>query len=177
MPNINKVIFGNRTLIDLTDSTLNDPSQLANGVTAYDQTGTKITGTASGGGGGSKKTGTFTGNGTPTIQISCEFAPDLIYVYCDLSVSPSLRGLCSETIIKDTEICLTADTSSSSYTESPIRVTRGITGYNESDSTSPHATYSNGVLTVDNVNNTTSHRFVSDITYSYTLVAYGGGAT
>lgn len=49
MPNINKVIFGNTTLIDLTDSTLNDPSQLANGVTAYDRTGTKITGTASGG--------------------------------------------------------------------------------------------------------------------------------
>ena len=49
MPNINKVVFGNTTLIDLTDSTLNDPSQLANGVTAYDRTGTKITGTASGG--------------------------------------------------------------------------------------------------------------------------------
>lgn len=50
MPNINKVVFGNTTLIDLTDSTLNDPSQLASGVTAYDRTGTKITGTGSGGG-------------------------------------------------------------------------------------------------------------------------------
>lgn len=50
MPNINKVVFGNTTLIDLTDSTLNDPSQLASGVTAYDRSGTKITGTGSGGG-------------------------------------------------------------------------------------------------------------------------------
>lgn len=52
MPNINKVVFGNTTLIDLTDSTLNDASQLASGVTAYDRSGTKITGTGSGGGGG-----------------------------------------------------------------------------------------------------------------------------
>lgn len=50
MPNINKVVFGNTTLIDLTDSTLSDPSQLAQGVTAYDRTGTKITGTGSSGG-------------------------------------------------------------------------------------------------------------------------------
>lgn len=50
MPNINKVIFGNTTLIDLTDSTLSSASQLESGVTAYDRSGTKITGTASGGG-------------------------------------------------------------------------------------------------------------------------------
>ena len=50
MPNINKVVYGNTTLIDLTDSTLSDASQLASGVTAYDRSGTKITGTASGGG-------------------------------------------------------------------------------------------------------------------------------
>lgn len=48
MPNINKVVFGNTTLIDLTDSTLSDPSQLASGVTAYDRAGTKITGTGGG---------------------------------------------------------------------------------------------------------------------------------
>lgn len=50
MPNINKVVYGNTTLIDLTDSTLSSASQLESGVTAYDRSGTKITGTASGGG-------------------------------------------------------------------------------------------------------------------------------
>ena len=50
MPNINKVVYGNTTLIDLTDSTLSSTDQLAQGITAYDRSGTKITGTASGGG-------------------------------------------------------------------------------------------------------------------------------
>lgn len=50
MPNINKVVFGNTTLIDLTDSTLSSADQLASGVTAYDRSGTKLTGTGSAGG-------------------------------------------------------------------------------------------------------------------------------
>lgn len=50
MPNINKVVYGNTTLIDLTDSTLSSADQLLQGVTAYDRSGTKITGTATGGG-------------------------------------------------------------------------------------------------------------------------------
>lgn len=50
MPNINKVVYGGNTLIDLTDSTLSSTDQLMQGVTAYDRSGTKITGTATGGG-------------------------------------------------------------------------------------------------------------------------------
>ena len=50
MPNINKVVFGNQTLIDLSTTTLSAANQLANGITAYDRAGNVITGTASGGG-------------------------------------------------------------------------------------------------------------------------------
>ena len=42
---INKVVFGNQTLIDLTSDTLNSASQLLDGVTAHDRTGATITGT------------------------------------------------------------------------------------------------------------------------------------
>lgn len=42
---INKVVYGDTTVIDLTDSTLSDASQLLSGVTAYDRSGAKITGT------------------------------------------------------------------------------------------------------------------------------------
>ena len=49
MPNVNKVVFGNQTLIDLTNSTLSSADQLAQGVTAYDRGGNLLTGTASGG--------------------------------------------------------------------------------------------------------------------------------
>lgn len=45
---INKVVYGADTLIDLTDSTLSEASELKTGVTAYDRTGTLITGTYSG---------------------------------------------------------------------------------------------------------------------------------
>ena len=49
---INKVVYGNQTIIDLTDSTLANASQLFAGITAYDRTGTKITGTGAITGGG-----------------------------------------------------------------------------------------------------------------------------
>lgn len=42
----NKVVYGNQTLIDLTDSTLQSSDEIINGVTAYDRSGTLLTGTA-----------------------------------------------------------------------------------------------------------------------------------
>ena len=46
MPNaINKVVFGDRTLIDLTSDTIT-PADLASGVTAHDASGAVITGTS-----------------------------------------------------------------------------------------------------------------------------------
>lgn len=43
---INKVIYGDTPIMDLTDSTLENSDQLVSGVTAYDRSGTKLTGTA-----------------------------------------------------------------------------------------------------------------------------------
>lgn len=43
--NINKVVYGNRTLIDLTTDTLTSTDQLASGIIAHDRTGATITGT------------------------------------------------------------------------------------------------------------------------------------
>lgn len=42
---INKVVFGNSTLLDLSTKTLSSASQLESGVTAYDRAGNVITGT------------------------------------------------------------------------------------------------------------------------------------
>ena len=82
MPNINKVVFGTTTLIDLTDSTLSDPSQLATGVTAYDRTGTKITGT--GGGGGSDPT---------SVQVYLEQDENGYLLLTDTALIPSAVGV------------------------------------------------------------------------------------
>lgn len=43
---INKVVYGDTTLLDLTNSTLQSSDELINGVTAYDRSGTLLTGTA-----------------------------------------------------------------------------------------------------------------------------------
>ena len=50
---INKVIYGDTTLIDLTQSSLDSASQILQGTTAFDRAGNLLTGTATSGGGGS----------------------------------------------------------------------------------------------------------------------------
>lgn len=44
MPEINKIIYGGRTLIDLTEDTVS-PETLGKGVTAHDKSGMPIVGT------------------------------------------------------------------------------------------------------------------------------------
>ena len=172
MPNINKVIFGNTTLIDLTDTTAT-AADVAAGKYFYTAAGVKTEGTASGGGGGSQTiTGTFTGSGNNIATISCSFAPDVIYVFGDLSSDPSKRGIISIAIIKDTCIFVTADSSTSSVTEYMMYGAHGISGYS-TDTTNPYATYSSGTLTINTVWNSGTARWTSGITYSYKLVAYG----
>lgn len=116
------------------------------------------------------KTGTVEGSGTTQLQIPCEFAPDVIYVIGNLQVEPSLRGIVSVTIIKDEEIILTADASSSSTAETMPFSAHRINGYN--DQSAPHATYSDSFLTIDTMNDTSSYRFNSGINYAYKLIGF-----
>lgn len=124
-----------------------------------------------GGGGGSSgqsATGTFTGNNGITVQIPCSFEPDLIRVYGDLSGDVANRGITSLTIVKDDVMVVISDTSTSKTSESmAYSVSHGMVGYN--DTSNPHASYSDGVLTIDMVTNTSSYRFTSGITYTYKL--------
>ena len=128
-----------------------------------------------GGGGGSAQTatGTFTGSGSITQSISASFAPDLIYVYGDLSGDPSLRGIISVIIIKDAELYVISDGSSSSSQQTLWQMATNITDYNESNqSGEPYASYSSGTLSFNMVENTSSARFNSSITYNYKLVKW-----
>lgn len=175
MPNINKVIFGNTTLIDLTDTTAT-AADVAAGKYFYTAAGVKTEGTASGGGGGGTKTGTVSGTGTKSIEIPCSFAPDYIFVVGDLSQTPSLRGIVMVTIIKDTEVFWARDGSSGSSSISYEAIVP-ITGYNESDTSHMHASYANNILTIDTGSTSSSNLFTSGITYSYELATYGGGGS
>lgn len=125
------------------------------------------------GGGGTyvkTKTGTVTGGGTTTIQITCDFEPDLIYVYGDMSASANNRGVVSITILKDTFAYMSNDSSTSNTNENFTIGDHSISGYG--DPTNLYATYSNGTLTIDTVSNTSARRFRSGQTYTYKLIKW-----
>lgn len=122
-------------------------------------------------GGGSTLNGTFTGGGTQTATISCSFEPREVYIYTtEMGNDVTSRGVISMDIVKDTLACLIVDGSTSNSTPSLYFATHSINGYNE-DNTSDelYATYSNGALTVNSGENTSSTRFASGLEYTYIL--------
>lgn len=120
------------------------------------------------------KTGTFTGDGTNIVSISCDFEPREIYIHGDLSNDNTLRGVMAITLIKDNALYVVVDASQSNNDAGLYMAHQNtITGYNESNqSTEPYATYSNGVLTVNTVTNTSSTKFTSGISYDYKLIGF-----
>lgn len=159
------------TALDISDTTA-VASDVAQGKYFYTAQGIKTAGTASGGGGSAQtETGTFTGDGSITASISCPFAPDLIYVHGDLTSDPSLRGVVSFVVIKDTMIFCSSDSSTSSTAENMLDVSHSVTGYSHGSSY-PHAAYSNGTLTIDMVQSSSGTKFASGGTYSYQLVKW-----
>lgn len=172
---VNKVVQSNgTTLIDITPTTA-VASDVASGKIFFLADGTQATGTGqSGGSSGQTATGTVTGTGTNVLEIPCSFAPDLIYVHGDLSGDVSNRGVVSFTIIKNEYIDVHSDASQSADSETLYYASHDITGYNESDTSNPHASYANGVLTLTSINSS-STRFTSGQTYTYELSTIGTG--
>ena len=165
------------TAVDISDTTA-IASDVASGKYFYTADGIKTLGTGSGGSGGTGQiaTGTVTGSGTTVLEIPCNFEPDLIYVYGDMSSDVANRGIISVTIIKDDFIDIHNDSSTSVSHENSIYSAHNITGYN--DSSLPHATYSNGTLTIDVISHSSSTRFRSGQVYNYELSTIGtGGGT
>ena len=70
---INKVIYGNTTLLDLSGDTVSDASHIVSGYKGHLRDGTQVTGTASGGGGGLTLLGT---KSLGTISTSSTSAAD-----------------------------------------------------------------------------------------------------
>lgn len=170
---ISKIILNGVTQMDVTNITATE-ADVAQGKTFLLADGTIGTGTGSGGGGSSAQiaTGTVTGSGSNILQIPCNFAPDLIYVYGDLSGDASLRGVVSFTIIKDTYLETTIDSSTSNTNEFIYENRHSITGYRNDDTSIPYGEYANGTVLLDMVTNSSSTRFNSGVTYSYKFVKW-----
>ena len=173
----NKIIYNGTTLMDISDTTA-VAADVASGKYFYTANGTKTAGTASGSSGSSGQTvtGTVMGNGTNVLEISCTFEPDLIYVHSDLSDDATKRGVVLITIIKDRLIDMHNDPSTSAASESMYYISHNVTGYNESDTSNPHASYSNGILTITSINSSAT-RFLSGQVYNYELSTIGTGGS
>ena len=126
------------------------------------------------GGGSSAQTatGTVSGSGNAVLQIPCDFAPDLIYVYGDMTGDASLKGCVSFTIIKDTYLETTVDGSSSNTNEYIWWNDHSITGYSGDDASVPYGEYTSGNVLLDMVDNSSSTRFNSSVTYTYKFVKW-----
>lgn len=174
---ISKLVLNGVTQMDLTTDTVTNSAHIMSGYIGHLADGTQITGTGQGGNSSSGQTiaGTITGNGTSTLEISCAFEPDVIDIYGDMSDDVTKRGTIRFTMIKDTVLYYGSDSSQS--TSNATITVLPITGYNESETSLPHASYSNGTLTVSSGSNSSSNLWLSGQTYTYELGVFGSGSS
>lgn len=160
---------GTATFTEITDTTA-AASDVASGKYFYTAAGVKTQGTASGGGTSVKTaTGTFTGNGTRTIDVSCDFEPDIVYVTSNPGTTASsgtvaliiVRGMMAATRYRNNS------TTNSHY------AIPDITAMNTSGSSySWRATYANGKVTLYCFSSNARGLLTNGRTYSYTFIKY-----
>lgn len=147
------------------DATASDIKQ---GKTAY-VNGVKLTGTGSGGSGVQTATGTFTGNGSRQVTVSCDFEPDFIYWTSDPGTTASsgtvacmiARGMMSANRYRNNS------TSNSANIQTPItNMNTGGSSYNF------RATYSNGTVTLYSFSTAARNLFTNGRTYTYTFIKW-----
>ena len=161
-----------------TLTTVNNQTKVLNTRGTWLEDNITITDVTSSGGGGSSAgqsvTGTISGSGTNVLEISCNFEPDLIWVYTDMSDDASKRGVASFIIIKDSMLQLLIYGSANNTDVGIYDHLTSITGYGDVENA--YGTYSNGTLTLTTVGKSSSLRFLSGQTYTYELKTLGGGA-
>lgn len=145
-------------------------ADVASGKVFVASDGTVTTGTGSGGGSPVKTaTGTFTGNGTRQVTISCDFEPDLIYWTSDPGTTASsgtvagiiARGMMSANRYRNN------NTTNSHY--AVIDITDMNTG---GSSYSFRATYANSKVTLYCFSSNARSLFTNGRTYTYKFVKW-----
>lgn len=115
------------------------------------------------------QTGTFTGNGTRQVTVSCPFEPDLVYWDSDPGTSAS-SGTVSCTIARG---MMAANRYRNNATTNSNYILTPITGMNtDGSSYSFRATYSDGTVTLYSFSSNARNLFTNNRTYSYTFVKW-----
>lgn len=144
-------------------------SDVASGKVFVASDGTITTGTASGGSGIKTATGTFTGNGTRQMTISCNFEPDLIYWTSNPGTTASsgtVAGMIARGMMAANQY-RNNSTSNSNYT------VKDITDMNTGGSSySFRATYANSTVTLYCFSSNARSLFTNNRTYTYTFMKW-----
>ena len=152
---------------DTTDATAS-AADIAQGMTAW-VNGSKLVGTASGGSSIKTATGTFTGNGTRTIDVSCSWEPDLVYFTSNPGTTAS-SGTVAAIIVRD---MMTATRYRNNSTTNSHYAIPGIADMNSSGSSySWRATYANSKVTLYCFSSNARTLLTNGRTYSYTFLKW-----
>lgn len=144
-------------------------SDVASGKVFLLSDGTITTGTASGGSSVKTATGTFTGNGTRTIDVACAFEPDLVYFTSDPGTTAS-SGTVAAIIVRD---MMTATRYRNNSTTNSHYAIPGIADLNTSGSSySWRATYANSKVTLYCYSSNARGLLTNGRTYSYTFMKW-----
>ena len=114
--------------------------------------------------------GTFTGNGTRQMTVSCAFEPDLIYWATDDPGGNTFNGVVSGIIVRDMMAAVryrNNSTANSNGADYPVTdMNSSPNGYNFK------ATYSEGVVTIRCASNNSRAFFANNETYSYKFIKW-----
>ena len=165
--------FGNTAVTLRADCNINDSSSLTqsgNTVTAaagyYPSAATL---TVSGGSSVKTATGTFTGNGTRTIDVACTFEPDIVYFTSNPGTTAS-SGTVAAIIVRD---MMTATRYRNNATTNSHYAIPGIADLNSSGSSySWRATYANSKVTLYCYSSNARGLLTNGRTYSYTFMKW-----
>lgn len=160
---------GTATFTD-TSPTTATADKILQGYGAFGADGAWMDGTASGGSNPVKtKTGTFTGNGTRTIDVACDFEPDLVYVSSDPGTTAS-SGTVAFIIARD--MMAASRYRNNSTTNSHYAVTPCVNLNTSGSSYSWRATYANSKVTLYCFSSGTRALLTNGRTYTYKFVKW-----
>lgn len=145
-------------------------ADVASGKVFLAANGTITTGTASGGSNPVKTaTGTFTGNGTRTIDVTCDFEPDLVYFTSNPGTSAS-SGTVAAIIARD--MMAATRYRNNSTTNSHYAVTPCVNLNTSGSSYSWRATYANSKVTLYCWSSGARSLLTNGRTYTYQFVKW-----
>ena len=159
---------GTASFTDVTDTTA-AAADVASGKYFYTAAGVRTAGTSSGGSSVKTATGTFTGNGTRTIDVACTFEPDIVYFTSDPGTTAS-SGTVAAIIVRD---MMTATRYRNNSTTNSHYAIPDIAGLNTSGSSySWRATYANSKVTLYCYSSNARGLLTNGRTYSYTFIKW-----